>query len=471
MTRIVPLILAVALFMEQIDSTVISTALPVIADDLGTSPIALKLALAAYYVALAVFIPISGWMADRFGARRVFMGAILVFMLGSVACAASGSLAAFVAARFVQGMGGAMMTPVARLVLVRSVPKNALVQAMAWLTIPALMGPLIGPPLGGFIATYFAWQWIFWINIPIGIAGLFAVMIWLPEIESEPSGRLDWTGFILAGTAASGLIFGFSVISLPALPVWSGFAGMGIGAAAFLAYLAHARRTAAPLLDPGLLRNRVFAATIAGGSLFRLAMGALAFLVPLMLQLSFGLTAFQSGLITFIGAIGAITMKFFAHRLFARFGFRTLLIMMAAVSSLTYAAMALFDVGDPYVIFYGLLLVGGFARSLFFTGLNALSFSSVDKVEAAQATALSAVIQQLAIAAGVALAGTILEVSSHLSGRSLAIADFHIAFLVIGAISALGLIPFWRLDGDAGSEASGHRTEQAARSVRGPMRR
>jgi EmrB/QacA subfamily drug resistance transporter len=455
MSRMVPLILAVALFMEQIDSTVISTALPVIAADLSTSPIALKLALTAYYVALAVFIPVSGWMADRFGAKPVFMGAIAVFMAGSLACASAGSLGGFVAARFLQGMGGAMMTPVARLVLVRSVPKAGLVAAMAWLTIPALIGPLIGPPLGGFIATYFNWQWIFLLNLPIGVLGLLATWRLLPAIASEPAGPLDGAGFVLAGLAAAGLLFGFSVVSLPALPVWVGLAGIAAGAAALAFYLGHARRHPAPLLSLALFANPVFRASVVGGSLFRLGIGALPFLVPLMLQLGFGLSAFQSGMITFVGAIGAISMKFVARSVYARVGFRAVLVSMGAVSALSYVGLALFGLGTPFALLYALLLVGGFARSLFFTGLNALTFTSVAPEEAAQATALASVIQQLSIAAGVALAGTILEVSTLVAGRPLALGDFHLAFLLIGLLGFAAVAVFWRLPPDAGDESSG----------------
>src|SRR6218665_2325226 len=229
MNRIVPLILAVALFMEQMDSTVIATALPTIAADLGVGPITLKLALTAYMVSLATFIPLSGWMADRFGAKRIFRLAILVFVAGSILCAVADSLVAFVVSRFLQGMGGAMMTHVARLVLVRSTSRSELVSAMALLTIPALVGPLAGPPLGGFITTYFSWHWIFLINVPVGIIGYILSGIYLPEIPAAPPPPLDWTGFFLSAVAASGTMFGLSVISLPALPPVLGVVATVVG--------------------------------------------------------------------------------------------------------------------------------------------------------------------------------------------------------------------------------------------------
>ena len=331
------LILAIALFMEQMDSTVIATALPTIAADLGVGPITLKLALTSYMVALAIFMPISGWMADRYGAKRVFRAAILVFMLGSVFCAISDSLLTFVAARFLQGMGGAMMTPVGRLVLLRTTKKSELVSAMALLTIPGLLGPITGPPVGGFITTFFSWHWIFLINIPIGLLGLWLSSVYLPEIEPIETARIDWTGFILSSLAASGLVFGLSVMSLPALPVSVGAAATGIGMLSMVLYIRHARRHPAPLLDLSLFANRSFRASIIGGTLFRIAAGATPFLLPLMLQLGFGMTAFESGMTTFIAAVGAISTKFIARRAFAAAGFRNVLILAGIFGAITTA--------------------------------------------------------------------------------------------------------------------------------------
>ena len=258
MNRIVPLILAVALFMEQMDSTVIATALPSIAADLHVGPITLKLALTSYMVALAVFIPISGWMADRFGAKRIFRIAICVFIIGSILCAASGSLLEFVGSRFLQGVGGSMMTPVGRLVLVRSTKRSDLVSAMALLSIPALVGPLAGPPLGGFITTYFSWHWIFLINVPVGIIGVILATIFLPEMEAMAPPKLDVTGFLLTSFAAAGIVFGMSVISLPALPSYVGISAVVIGFVCGFLYIRHARNHPAPILNLELLRKPTF---------------------------------------------------------------------------------------------------------------------------------------------------------------------------------------------------------------------
>ncbi|MGH6760315.1 MAG: MFS transporter [Phyllobacterium sp.] len=462
MNRVVPLVLAIALFMEQMDSTVISTSLPAIALDIGTSPITLKLALTSYLVALAIFIPVSGWMADRYGAKNIFRIAIGVFMVGSLACAASNSLAAFVVSRFLQGMGGAMMTPVGRLVLVRSTPKDQLVSAMAWLTIPALVGPLLGPPLGGFITTYFTWHWIFLINLPIGLAGIWFASRYLPVMETTRGIPLDVIGFILSSLAASGLVFGLSVISLPALPVWVGSLTIMVGLASAVAYVIYARRTAHPLLALDLFRNQAFRAAIVGGSLFRIGVGAVPFLLPLMFQIGFGMTPFQSGMMTFVSAIGAMSVKFGTRHIFKTFGFRNVMAYGSLVAAAFIGVNGLFTPETPYALILGMLLIGGFFRSLFFTGANVLAFAEIADNRASQATPITAVAQQVSIATGIAFAGGILEVTTRFHGEGLKLADFHIAFFIVAAVSALAFFCFVRLAPDAGREASGHSVRKGA---------
>lgn len=457
LNRILPLILAVALFMEQMDSTVIATSLPAIAADIGTSPIALKLALTAYFVALAIFIPVSGWMADRYGAKRIFRIAIAIFVAGSLACAGAGTLTEFVAARFLQGMGGAMMTPVGRLLLVRATPKADLVRAMAWLTIPALLGPFFGPPLGGFITTYASWHWIFIINLPIGVAGILLSGRYLPDIRAAAPGEIDWRGFALAGLAASGVVFGLSVVSLPALPPMVGVATIAGGLAASLLYLRHARATPKPLLDLRMLENKTFRASIAGLTLFRIGSGATPFLLPLLFQLVFGLNPFQSGLITFAGAGGALIMKFLAAPLLKTFGFRSALAVSALAGGGLIAAAALFTPQTPYLGILAVLLAGGLARSLFFTSANALVFADIDDAAASQATAMTSVTQQISIALGVALAGGILEAYTALSGETLDATSFAIAFVIVSLVTMSAAIPFLGLDRATGQSVSGHR--------------
>ena len=323
--RIIPLIVATALFMENMDSTVIATSLPAIAADIGTSPLTLKLAITSYLLSLAVFIPASGWTADRFGARMVFALAVGVFMVGSIGCAMSSSVNNFVFARILQGMGGAMMTPVGRLVLLRTIDKSALVNAMAWVTVPALIGPVVGPPLGGFITTYFSWHWIFLINIPIGLLGIFMALKYIDPIRSVDPERFDLKGLVLAGIGLGGIAFGLSVAGLNLLP-WSVVAALvGIGSISMTLYVFHARRTGSPVLDFSLLRLPTLRAAIIGGFLFRLGIGSLPFLLPLLMQVGFGLSPFQSGLVTFGSAVGAMGMKTLAARIIRAFGFRNMM--------------------------------------------------------------------------------------------------------------------------------------------------
>jgi EmrB/QacA subfamily drug resistance transporter len=455
-SRLLPLILAVSLFMENMDSTVIATSLAEIARDIGSEPIALKLALTAYLVALAIFIPISGWMADRFGAKNVFRGAMVVFMLGSIACAFSDSLFTFVLARFLQGMGGSMMTPVARLVLVRGTPRSELVSAMAWLTIPALIGPIVGPPFGGFLTTFFSWHWIFLINVPIGIIGIWLVSRFLPDWARNKPRPIDIPGFILAGMAFAGVVFGASVVSLPALPVWIGVLTMVLGAVSGAVYVWHALRTEHPLLDLRLLRKPFFRSSIVAGTFFRLGIGASPFLFPLMLQLVFGYSPFESGLITFAGAVGALTAKFCAEWLIQRFGFRSNLVMSTLLTTLGISAYAFYDQTTSLALIIGVLLLFGFSQSIFWTAQAAFTFADIDDKDASQANVMSQVWGQMTFALGVAVGGGALEISHLIRGGEVDLVDFRVAFVLIAAVCAVSVVLFARLPKHAGANVSGH---------------
>ncbi len=456
--RLIPLIVATALFMENMDSTVIATSLPAIAADIGTSPLTLKLAITSYLLSLAVFIPASGWTADRFGARMVFSLAVAVFMVGSIGCALSSSVTDFVIARIVQGMGGAMMTPVGRLVLLRSIDKSALVNAMAWVTVPALVGPVIGPPLGGFITTYFSWHWIFLINIPIGLLGIFMAMRYIDPIRSDDPERFDLYGLVLAGIGLAGIAFGLSVAGLNLLPWTVVVALIAIGIIAMTLYVIHARRTASPVLDFSLLRLSTMRASIIGGFMFRLGIGALPFLLPLLMQVGFGLSPFQSGLVTFSSAVGAMGMKTLAARIIRTFGFRNMMTINAVVSSVFLAACALFTVTTPLLLIMIILVVGGFFRSLQFTAINTVAYAEVEPGQMSRATTLVSVNQQLAISAGVAVGAFCVE--STMLVRHIQELDatvFAPAFLVVSIISALSAYFFWQMPDDAGHEISGRK--------------
>jgi EmrB/QacA subfamily drug resistance transporter len=453
--KIVPLIVAVALFMENMDSTVIATSLPAIAADIGTDPLALKLAITSYLISLAVFLPVSGWTADRFGARNVFRLAILVFISGSIGCALSQSLTQFVIARMVEGVGGAMMTPVARLILVRTVDKRELVVAMIWVTIPALFGPLIGPVFGGFLTTYVSWHWIFIINVPMGLAGIVLATIHIQDIKAESTDPFDARGAALAGIAIGGLTFGGSTLGVNFLPLGIVIAMIVAGAAAAIAYVMHARRTPAPILDLSLLRFPTLHAAVIGGFFYRGGIGCLPFLLPLALQLGFGLSAFQSGLITVSNVFGALGMKTIIPIVLRRFGFRSALMVNAVISAGLVGLCATFVPGAPFAWIVGVLLVGGFFRSLQYTSLNTIAYADIDPHYMSRATTLVAVSQQLSLSVSVALGASLVELTLAWRGTDqITAADFQPTFVIVALVSATTVLLFRRLPPDAGAEVS-----------------
>ena len=454
--RIVPLIVATALFMDNMDSTVIATSLPAIARALGTNPLALKLAVTSYLLSLAIFIPASGWTADRYGARNVFRLAIGVFVFGSIGCAASHTLTEFVFARIVQGLGGAMMTPVGRLIMVRSIHKRHLLNAMSLVTIPALIGPICGPPLGGFITTYASWHWIFLINVPIGLAGIALATRYIANVHVERSDPFDYVGFILSGLGIAGLAFGLSVMGLDFLPMSIVVGLLAVGAISSIGYVIHARHASAPILDLSLLRLPTFRASIFGGFLFRLGIGALPFLLPLLLQLGFGLSPFQSGLITFTTALGSMFMKAAVASVLNRFGYRNVLVYNALISSAFLAACATFVHGMPYAAMVGILLSGGFFRSLQFTSINTIAYAEIDPPRMSRATSMVAAAQQLSLSTGVAVGALVVEITLRLKhSPSMGINDFPPAFLFVSLLAASAALIFMRLPPDAGAELSG----------------
>jgi EmrB/QacA subfamily drug resistance transporter len=457
--RLIPLIVAVALFMENMDSTVIATSLPAIATAIGTNPLALKLAVTSYLLSLAVFIPASGWVADRFGARTVFRAAIGVFMLGSIGCAISSSLFHFVAARILQGAGGAMMTPVGRLVLIRSVDKRELVGAMALVTMPALVGPMVGPPVGGFITTYFSWHWIFLINLPIGIVGIALITRFIDNIRAETYPPFDFIGMMLSGIGLSGLAFGLSVAGLEYLPPSIVIALIAAGAFFTTCYVVYARRKSAPVLDLSLFALPTFRASVVGGFMFRMGIGALPFLLPLLLQIGFKLTPFQSGLITFSSAVGAFAMKALGPVVLRRFGFRSILTVNGLISAAFLAACASFTPTSSTAVIIGVLLIGGFFRSLQFTSINTIAYADVEPQRISRATSLVSVAQQLSLSAGVAVGGLAVEITTRIAGNTAITAtDFPPAFLLVATISAASIFIFLQLPSDAGAELAGRRS-------------
>ena len=453
---LVPFVVACAMFMQNLDSTVIATALPTIAHSLGESPLRLNVAITCYLLSLAVFIPISGWTADRFGARRVFSLAIIVFTLGSIACGVSTSLPELVGARILQGMGGALMVPVGRLVLLRTVPKSDLVRAMSFVSVPALIGPVMGPPLGGFIVTYASWRWIFFINIPIGILGIILVNMLVGDLKETGRRPLDRSGFLLTGIGLASLAFGFENVGRGALPTVAVMALLALGAGCLALYVRHARRVSHPIIDLALFKIPTYASASAGGFLFRMGLGALPFLLPLMLQVGFGLSALHSGLLTFASAAGAMLMKTSAVKILRTLGFRVVLVGDAVISAGFLLGYSLFRPSTPHFVIFAALLVGGFFRSLQMTSINTLGYADVPPAMLSRATSLSSMAQQLSQTAGIATAALLLHTVLTLrGGTSLVAADFYPVFVGVAMISLLSVPFFLKMAPDAGAEVSG----------------
>jgi len=348
-----------------------------------------------------------------------------------------------------------MMVPVGRLVILRSVPKAELISALAWLTVPALMGPVIGPPLGGFITTVFEWRWIFWINIPIGLIGIYLASRYIENFREEDVPPLDIKGFFLSGIGLSGLAFGITTIGQGLFPLEVVLSLIAAGIVGIALYVRHARRTPAPLLDLSLLKIHTFFASVTGGFLFRIGVGASPFLLPLFFQLGFGMTPLQSGLLTFATAVGAIAMKTTAARIIHRIGFKRILVWNALLTAGFTAASALFTVATPAAVILAVLLVGGFFRSLQFTAINSIAYADIDEKDMSKATSFASVAQQLSMSAGVAVGALVLEAER--MGREshhVVASDFPPAFLFVAGLAALSAFIFARLPKDAGSSLS-----------------
>lgn len=456
-TTLVSLIVASALFMELLDGSIIATALPVIAKALRTDPIHLNLAITAYLFSLALFIPLSGWAADRFGARTVFRAAIVVFTFASALCGLSQSFWQIVCARLLQGLGGAMMMPVGRLVILKMVPKHKLVTAMTWLTTPAMLGPVLGPPVGGLIVTYFSWRWIFFINLPIGLLGIVLATLYIDDIREEKVAPLDIRGFVLMAVALCGLVISFETAGRNLLTKEVIAVLLMTGLICFAFYLLHARRMPAPIVDLRLFRLSTFRACMEAGSLFRIGIGALPFLLPLMFQVGFGMTPFLSGFLTVSLAIGAFLVKFFAPFIISRMGFRSMMIANAIVCAVSMTVCGLFRPQTPHIVIMAVLLVGGFFRSLQFMGFNTLVFAEVSDEAMSRATTLFSMLQQLFLSLGVGTGALLLSLTLSWHGETaLETDDFWPAFVIIGIIAMLSVLPLQRLDPDAGEVMSGH---------------
>jgi EmrB/QacA subfamily drug resistance transporter len=460
------LIIASAMFMEQLDSTVLATALPTMARSFSVSPLHMSAALTSYLLGLALFIPASGYFADRFGARRIFRLAIAVFTVGSILCGQAESLSFLVAARLFQGMGGAMMVPVGRLVLLRSVAQKDLVSAMSWLMVPALLGPVVGPPVGGFIVTYLSWRWIFYLNVPMGILGIYLATVFIEDVREPDPGQFDLRGFVLSSVSLSCLMYGLEMASRGGGESGRATATILVaGAVVGLAYFKHARRTLNPILDFGLMRVRTFSISVLGGSLTRFTGGALPFLLPMMMQIGFGYSAARSGMITFSTAAGSVVMKVVAGPILRRYGFRTTLVWNGVLATVFLAVCAAFRPSWPLMLINLVLLVGGFFQSLQYTAFNTVAYADIPQPRMSSATSFYSTFQQLTWSMGICISSALLALSMAISGHSAPrLPDFTVAFLGVSVFAFLSSPVCARLPRDAGAAMSGHVGERGPES-------
>jgi EmrB/QacA subfamily drug resistance transporter len=452
-TWIVPAIIGSANFMQTLNANSINNALPAMAQEFHVEALRLNVAITSYMLAAAVFLPISGWLADRFGARRIFLIAIVMFALTSAACGLVTSLPELIVFRLLQGCAGAMMAPVGRLVLLRSTPKKELVNAMAVLTMPALLGPVLGPVLGGAIITFISWRWIFFLNLPVAIAGVLLVRAFVPEVKEQDVGPIDWKGIILTGVSLAALIFGFENLGrgeLPPLAVGGLFAA---GFATLAVYWLHARRTPNAVVDLGVFRIPTFQASVVGGAFFRLMPGATPFLLAMLLQVGFGMSAFAAGLMTFITGLGSLVMRTTAARVLRRFGFRSVLLVNGVISAITFAACSLFRPDTAHWVIMATLAIGGFFRSLQFTSLNGMTYADLEQSQMSRGTTTSSIGQQFMQSVSIGMAATILHLIMRQRGHDhLRWDDVTPVFAILAAGTLFSLIWFARLPKDAGDE-------------------
>jgi EmrB/QacA subfamily drug resistance transporter len=449
----VAFLVAATFFMENLDATVITTSLPIIARDFHTAPAYLSIGVSAYLVALTMFIPVSGWLAERFGARRVFATAIAVFSAASLLCALSTGLLAFTAARVLQGLGGAMMVPVGRLVVLRDTPKHEIVRAIAILTWPALVAPILGPPVGGWISTHWSWHWIFLLNLPLGAAALTAALLLLRN-EPHQAPRFDTSGFVLSGLGFALVMSGIEMASRADVSAAVAIGTCAAGIVLLVSAAFHLRRVAHPLFDLAPLKIMTFRVTVFGGSLFRTAIGTAPFLLPLMFQVAFGWSAVASGALLLWLFAGNLCMKPGTTWVMNRFGFRNVLIANGTLVALGFAGFTLLGPETPRTVVAALLFFSGLVRSMQFTALNTIGFADVPQPQMRDATTLFSVLQQMNAGMGIAVGALALSTAEALRGThagTAATADFHLAFWFITALAALGVVDSVLLPRSAGA--------------------
>ena len=458
--RRVALIVAVAFFMQLLDSTIISTSLPQMGQSFGVPAVAMSIGITAYMLTMAVFVPLSAWLADRFGARNIFLVAIALFTLASVACGFSQSLTQFVAARIVQGLGSALMTPVGRILVLRNAEKSELIAATALITWPALFAPVVGPVLGGFITTYLSWHWNFFINAPLGLAGLALVARFVPGDRDSEARPFDWPGFFLTSLGLAVMLYGLERLAHPENGLLPTIGSIGIGIVIGWFAVRHLLQARHPLLDLSAFKVLTFAiSTLAAGTVFRVAINATPFLLPLLFQVGFGLSPVDAGLLVLAYFLGNLGMKTVTTPTLRRFGFRTVMVVNGSIASLAIMACGAISPQTPQVLVVALMLVAGLTRSMQFTALNTLAFADIGAPQRSSAATLSSMLQQISMLFGVAIAAAILNLSQIVRSEALPdLVDFRITFVAIGLLGLAAAMRFLVLPANAGAEVSGHPT-------------
>ncbi|MBG6221826.1 MULTISPECIES: DHA2 family efflux MFS transporter permease subunit [unclassified Janthinobacterium] len=452
-----PWVVATALFMEQLDSTIVNTAIPAMAASLHVTPLSLKAVVTSYILSLAVCIPISGWMADRFGTRRVFSAAVAIFTLASILCGLSVNAPMLVAARLLQGVGAAMMMPVGRLTIIRTFPKSQLLAAMNFVIIPALIGPLLGPTVGGLIVHWLSWREIFFVNVPVGLAALYLAHRYMPDYYGDKSRPLDLIGLVLFGTGIALLSWLLEIFGEHKIDPTSAAVLLFISISLLAAYVWHASEVLHPLLRLTLFKIRTFRVSVVGGFVTRLGVGSLPFLLPLLYQLGLGLPAWQSGLLMMPSAAAAMGMKFISARVLARFGYRQVLVVNTVLIGITIAMFSQVGAGTPLSLIVAISLCLGFFNSLQFSSMNTIAYADVDQSDSSMASTIASSMQQLSMSFGLAfgslITGWYLGDMAQ-SDRAMLSTALHHTFLTLAALTVLSSLTFWTLRRDDGESIS-----------------
>jgi len=428
--------------MQALDATILNTALPAIATSLERSPLAMQSAIISYTLTVAMLIPVSGWLADRYGTRKIFILAVSLFTLGSLACALSGSLSMLVVSRVIQGIGGAMMMPVARLALLRAYPRSELLPVLNFVTMPGLVGPILGPMLGGLLVTYASWHWIFLLNIPIGIAGIFYARKYMPDFTT-PKRRFDFSGFLLFGLGLVLISVGIELFGERVVLPWQALLVLFGGIALLLLYIVHARRHPAPLINLPMFKTRTFSVGIIGNIASRLGTGCIPFLMPLMLQVGFGYPALIAGCMMGPTAIGALLAKSTVTQVLRRFGYRHTLVGITIIIGILIATFSLQSPGGSVVMLLAALLILGMAMSTQFTAMNTITLADLNDENASGGNSVLAVTQQLSISFGVAVSAAVLRFYQDVEATT--VAQFHATFLTMGVVTVLSAFTFMML--------------------------